>query len=88
MTNNKLKIEVFYSEKEKNSSKLLPKTSEYLTDKQLIPQVGDALTLSTDDATKVLGLEPNDIKHIMTVRRKWFRYSSADVAIFVHYETW
>lgn len=83
-----LKIEVYHSEGGLNSWDLLPKTSEYLTEKQLIPNVGDGLTLRGDDGTKVLELEPASFKHIMTVKRKWYNYASCDVAILVHYVAW
>ncbi len=82
---NNLKIEVFYLEEGKNNAKLLPLTSKYLEERQLIPNVGDAVTLSGNDGVEVLGLKTTATEHIMTVRRVWYNYSSCDVAIFVHY---
>ncbi len=82
---NKLKIEVFYLEEGKGNRKLLPLTSKYLEERQLIPNVGDAITLSGNDGVEVLGLDKTSTEHINTVRRVWYNYSSCDVAIFVHY---
>lgn len=87
MSESKLKIEVFYSEGDMGDWKLFPETSQYLTDKQLVPDTGDGLTLSGDDG-KLIGLEPANIQHIQTVKRRWFNYASSDVAILVHYEAW
>jgi len=81
----KLKIEVFYSKEGLSNWQLLPETSQYLTERQLVPNTGDALTLCGDDG-KILGLEPTDFQHIQTVRRRWLNYASSDVAILVHYE--
>jgi len=83
----KLKIEVFYSKEGLSDWKLLPETSRYLTERQLVPSTGDGLTFSGEDG-KILGLEPTDFQHIQTVRRRWLNYASADVAILVHYEAW
>ncbi|WP_299434341.1 hypothetical protein [uncultured Maribacter sp.] len=82
-----LKIEAYYSE-EGSDWKLLPETSIYLTEKQLIPNVGDGLTLSGNDGIDVLKLSPTDFKHIMTVKRKWYNYASSDVAVLLHYVSW
>jgi len=83
-----LKIEVYYTEDGSSSWKLLPETSEYLTEKQLIPNVRDGFTLSGNDGTNILELEQGDIKHIMTVKRRWYNYASSDVAILLHYSAW
>jgi len=83
-----LKIEAYYTEEGLSNWKLLPKTSEYLTENQLIPNVGDGLTLSGNDGIDILKLEKADFKHIMTVKRKWYNYASCDVAILLHYVPW
>lgn len=83
-----LKIEVYHYEGKKDHFKLLPETSQYLTEKQLIPNVGDDLTLDGRDGIKILGLNSTSLENIMTVNRRWFRYATADVAILVNYKAW
>jgi hypothetical protein len=62
----------------------LPDTSKYLNSKQLIPFVGDALTLCGDDY-KTVSIAANDFKNIVTVIRRWYNYSSYDVALICDY---
>lgn len=87
MSEQKLRIEAFISEEGLSNWKPLPETSQYLTDKQLVPNVGDGLTLAGEDG-KLIGLEKADIQHIQTVKRRWFNYASSDVALLLDYEAW
>jgi hypothetical protein len=80
-----IKIEAFYQKEDGKDLILLPKTSNYLTDKQLIPDNGDFLTLDGDDG-KIIGLEITSLKNIMTVKKKWLRYASCDVAVILYSE--
>jgi len=65
----------------------LPETSQYLTDRQIFPDVNDGLTLAGNDRV-LIGLQPTDFEHIQTVTRRWFNYYNADVALFVDYKAW
>ena len=80
-----LKIEAFTT-KEGSSPNwiLMTETSQYLTDRQLVPNVGEALTLVGKDGSKI-DIEPASFKHIMTVKIKWLNYASSDVALLLHY---
>jgi len=81
-----LKIEAFFERNSEQGKKWepLPKTSQYLTEKQLVPNVGDALTLAGDDGISI-GLEPTSLEHIMSVKIKWLNYATSDVAVVLHY---
>ncbi len=79
-----LKIEVFTVKEGSTNWILMPETSQYLTDKQLVPNVGDALTLAGKDGSKI-DIESTNFKNIMTVKIKWLNYASSDVALVVHY---
>lgn len=87
MSTNKLIIEVFARREESRNWESLPTTSKYLTDKQLIPNVGDALTIASKDGES-LGLGKVDSQNIQTVKRRWFNYGTSDVAVFLEYEAW
>ncbi|HEY8933826.1 MAG TPA: hypothetical protein VIM65_01340 [Cyclobacteriaceae bacterium] len=80
----KLTIQAFSTKEENSNWILLPETSQYLTDKQIIPNVGDALTIAGQDG-KLIDLERGSHRHIMTVKIKWLNYASADVAVLLHY---
>jgi hypothetical protein len=79
-----VKIEVFATKEGSENWTLLPETSQYLTEKQLVPNVGDAVTLVGKDG-RDLEIDVNSFKNIMTVKTKWLNYASADVALRVHY---
>lgn len=83
----KLTIQVFTTKEGNSNWILLPEASAYLTDRQLILNTGDAITLPGADG-QLLGIDKGDFKHIQTVKRKWVNYATADVALLVGYEAW
>jgi hypothetical protein len=80
----KLTIQAFSTKENNTNWVLLPETSHFLTEKQIIPNVGDALTIAGHDG-KLIDLETGSFKHIMSVKVKWLNYASADVAVLLHY---
>lgn len=79
-----LKIDVFAVREGSSNWIPMTETSRYLTDRQLVPNVGDAVTLAGKDGSQI-DIEPNSFKNIMTVKLKWLNYNAADVALLVHY---
>jgi hypothetical protein len=65
----------------------LPKTSEWLTERQIFPVAGDAVVLVADDG-RLVGFDTTSLKNIMTVKRRWIRHSIADVLVVLEYEPW
>lgn len=88
----KLKIGVFFntnvSSNESSHFILLDKVSEYLSELQLVPNVGDGLTIFHEDASKIGVEDKTSLEHIQTVYRRWLNYSTCDIAIFVSYKPW
>lgn len=80
----KLTIQAFSIKENNTNWVLLPETSHFVTEKQTIPNVGDALTIAGQDG-KLIDLEKGSFKHIMTVKIKWLNYASADVAVLLDY---
>jgi len=76
-------IGVFYS-KNKSPWQKLPDISAFLSEKQLIPNVGDRVTAIGDDH-RVMGIPPDDFANCLTVKEKVFRYSSYDIALVCDY---
>lgn len=83
-----LNIKVFYQQRKGSQMIPLNDTSTFFNDHQLIPSVGDAVTITDSNEGSEIGLEENSIEHIMTVKRIWYRYSSCDVAIIITYKEW
>lgn len=81
--NTPLKIVALH--KDRNGSFIeLTDTTKYLNSKQLIPSVNDAITLCGEDY-KSLNITVTDFKNIVTVIRRWYNYSSYDVALICDY---
>ena len=80
----KLTIQAFSIKENNTNWVLLPETSNFLIETQMIPNVSDAITLAGQDG-KLIDLETGSFKHIMTVKIKWLNYASADVAVLLHY---
>jgi hypothetical protein len=76
-------IGVFYS---KNNSpwQKLPDISAFLSEKQLVPNVGDRVTAIGDDH-KVMGITADDFANCVTVKEKVFHHSGHDIALVCDY---
>ena len=87
----KVIIGVFYTKKKGSAWKLLPKTSEELTDKQMQPFIGDTITSRGDDF-KVIGGERSSFENLVTVQNRIFDYPHDgiryDVALVCTYVPW
>lgn len=82
-----LKIGVFFSH-ENSTWKLLPEISEYLTEKQIIPLLGDRITSLGNDY-KVMKLDSlNVFENVVTVQNRVLHYSEYDIAIICDYVVW
>lgn len=81
-----IKIEVFGTKSGKKDWILLPGTTAYLNEAQIIPNIGDSITITRTDGVLV-DLEKADFKHIQTVKRKWYNYASSDLAILLEYQS-
>jgi hypothetical protein len=81
--NTTTKIVLLYRDKKDRFSEL-PDTSSFLSEKQLIPSVGDALTLCGNDY-KLLGISSTDLENVTTITKRWFNYASYDVALICNY---
>lgn len=84
-----LKIEVYFQQESNgNIPTLIPlsRASAYLTEKQLLPNVGDEMAIHMEDALRIGITDPLDIQRIQTVFMRRFNDATADVAIFVRYK--
>lgn len=73
-----------YSKTANDNWVLLPETTHFLSERQIVPCVGDAITLAGNDG-QLLHFEKGSFKNVMTVKIKWIRYNSADIAVLLHY---
>ncbi len=80
----KLRINAYYSSGKKFIE--LPETSQFLQQKQMIPSKGDEIQLLGEDGTIIFGFQsgPN-VKHILTVKKRWYNYNNCDIALILHY---
>lgn len=76
----KIRIEVYSTNKNNTNWILMPMTSEYLTEKNLIPGVGDIVALAGTDGEKI-GIALESSENLQQVKERWFRHANADVAI-------
>lgn len=79
-----IKVGVFYS-KNHSSWKLLPEVSSFLSEKGLVPNVGDRITAFGGDH-KVMDISEADFANCVTVNEKVFKYKQYDVALICDYK--
>ena len=63
----------------------LPETTKFINEKQLVPNVGDFLTLVGKDHA-LLNIERTSLENIQTVTKRWYNYGEYDIAFICKYQ--